>query len=198
MAGPLLQLLFRLKDSLSERAAEFTTRFELRWCIGFDDRFEQFWNELSGHNRNVLVSTRNRETMRWHFKSALDEERVWILSAYDGPRLVAYAVFERKETQSVDLTKVVLIDFQALVKDSNLCSSMISCALQRCRREGVPVLENVGCWLEAVQPLANRTMFRRRLGGWCFLYQTSNPVLARALQNAESWYPTHFDADGSL
>ncbi len=75
---------------------------------------------------------------------------------------------------------------------------MISCILERCRRERIHVLENVGCWLEKRQPLAHRAPHRRDLRNWCYFYQAANQELSGALKSAESWYPTLFDADASL
>ena len=60
------------------------------------------------------------------------------------------------------------------------------------------MLENVGCWLEEKHTLITRASHRRDLGNWCYLYQTTNQELADALQRAESWYPTQYDADASL
>jgi hypothetical protein len=192
LAGPLLRLSVPLKDIAPDQRVKLKSGLELRWSMGFDERFEEFWTELESRNSSVLLSTRCRQTLQWHYKYALEQKRIWILTACDGPRLVAYAVFERKEARAV------LIDFQALVKDAGLVSAMISCALKRCRQERVALLENVGCWLEAVQPLSKLPRFRRGLVGWCYLYQASNPELAASLRSADSWYPTQYDADASL
>jgi hypothetical protein len=59
-------------------------------------------------------------------------------------------------------------------------------------------MENVGCWLEATQPLTNRPRFRRVLGSWSYLYYSKNQELAGRLRDPQSWYPTQFDADASL
>jgi hypothetical protein len=93
---------------------------------------------------------------------------------------------------------MLLVDFQALANDQDLASAMISRVLDRCRREGIQVLENIGCWLEKQQPHEPRAPHRRDLGNWSYLYQATNQGLADRLKNAASWRPTQYDADGSL
>jgi hypothetical protein len=198
LAATLLYPPLLLKDVLSGRGRGGQSPCELRWCAGFDERFDEFWTELENRNPDVLLSVRSRRTLAWHFKYALEQNRIWILTACDGPRLVAYAILERRHSQAFDVSRMLLVDFQALAKDRTLASAMVSCILERCRREGVAVLENAGCWLEKKQPLTNRAPYRRDLGNWCYVYHTRNPNLSGVLQNAESWDPTQYDADASL
>jgi hypothetical protein len=198
LAGPLLYVPLLVKDIIAARPRLLKTRCELSWCTGFDARFDQFWAELESQNSRVLLATRDRQTLEWHFKYALEQGRIWILTACDGPRLLAFAILERRDTQSLDLARMLLIDFQALAGDRNLASAMISCVLDRCRREGIQVLENIGCWLEKEQTLVLRAPYRRELGNWSFLYRATNPALADGLKSAESWSPTQYDADGSF
>jgi len=187
-----------VKDIISARPRRFKTGFELGWCTAFDGRFDQFWAELESQNSRVLLATRDRQTLQWHFKYALEQDRIWILTACDGPRLLAYAILERRDAESLDLTRMWLVDFQTVATDQNLASAMISLVLDRCRREGIHVLENNGCWLEQEQPRVPPAPYRRELGGWSYLYRATNPGLADALKSAESWYPTQYDADASL
>jgi hypothetical protein len=198
LASAVLDPPLRLADFLYGRAREAGTRFELRWCADFDDRFDRFWEELEARNSNVLLSLRDPQTLRWHFKYLLEQGRIWILTACDGPRLLAYAIFERRDVASLDLTRMLLIDFEKIVKDPLLAPAMISYALERCRQERFHLLENVGCWLEEKQTPIQGAFHRRDLGNWCYLYHTSDPDLADALRQAKSWYPTQYDADASL
>ena len=198
LAGSLLYVPLLVKDMISARPRRFETGCKLDWCTRFDERFDQFWTELESANPRVLLAARDRQTLEWHFKYALAENRIWILTACDGPRLWAYAILERRDAQALDLSRILLIDFQALARDQNLASAMISFVLERCRREGIQVLENIGCWLEKQQHVEPRAPHHRDLGNWSYLYQAANPELAKALKSAESWCPTQYDADASL
>ncbi len=198
LAGTLLSSPVLVKGTTAARPRRSQAGCELFWDTDFDERFDRFWEELESRNAEVLLSVRTRQTLTWHFKYSLEEGRIWVLTACDGHRLLAYAIFERLQTPSLALTRMLLIDFQTLAKDPNLVSAMISYALERCRQENVHVLDNVGCWLEEKQPLVRRASHRRDMGAWGYWYQAANPELATALQNPEAWYPTQYDADTSL
>jgi hypothetical protein len=198
LTGPLLYPPLLLSDLISRLPRRFKIGCEFGWNTSFDERFDQFWAELENRNPRVLLSVRTRQTLDWHFKYALEQNRIWILTATEGSRLLGYAILERRETRSLDLARMLLIDFQTLARDQDLTSAMISCILERCRRECIHVLENVGCWLEKLHPLVHRAPHRRDLGNWCYLYQAANQELSGALKSAESWYPTQYDADASL
>src|SRR5207302_3726871 len=114
LAGLLLYLPLLLKDVISRFPRRLKTSCELVWNASFDERFDRFWAELESRNPRILLSVRNRETLQWHFKYALEQDRIWILTASDGPRLLAYAILERRETQSLKLTRMLLIDLQTL------------------------------------------------------------------------------------
>lgn len=189
---------FLPKEFLTKPAIRLPNGLDLRWSGKFDERFEHFWNELRDKSPDVLLLDRSRKSLEWHYKYLLAQHRLWILTASDRNRLVAYAVFEHKESQRLDVSKLVLVDYQSLGDQADLCSQMIACALKRCRKDSVPVLENVGCWLEALQPAAKRARFHRTFEGWSYLYQAPNPELATVLRAPESWYPTQYDADASL
>lgn len=47
------------------------------------------------------------------------------LTAVDGPRLLAYAILERRDTQNIDLRRMLLVDFQTRAIDQNLASAMM-------------------------------------------------------------------------
>jgi hypothetical protein len=196
--GPLLSATLRWKDAAPLRSQRSDYRWELHWCTDFDARFDRFWEELEERNPHQLLSVRSRETLRWHFKYALQEKRLAILSASDSTRLIAYAVFERRPIPSLGVERALLVDFQTLAADRDLVAAMISFAAKRYREERVPIMENVGCWLEARQQLVNRPRFHRVLRSWTFVYYSRNQELAGSLRNPESWCPTQFDGDASL
>jgi hypothetical protein len=198
IAGPLLSATLRWKGAAPLRSGRSEDRWELRWCTEFDDRFDRFWEELEERNPHCLLAIRSAQTLQWHFKYALQQNRLSILSASDGARMIAYAVFERRPVPSLGVERALLIDFQTLASDRDLVTAMISFAVEHYREERVPIMENVGCWLEARQPLTNRPRLRRVLGSWSYLYYSKNQELAATLRAPESWYPTQFDADASL
>jgi hypothetical protein len=198
VVGPLLSATLGWRAFASYRTRESDDRWEMRWCTDFDARFDRFWDDLEKRHPHRLLAVRSRETLQWHFKHALDENRVSILAASDGTRLIAYAVLERRPIPSLGVERALLIDFQTLAADQDLATAMISSAVERFREERVPIIENVGCWLEARHQILRRPRFHRPLRSWSYVYYSRNQELAGRLRSLESWYPTQFDADASL
>jgi hypothetical protein len=195
-AGALLAPPLQWRDSLA-RPQSPRSDYRLEWFGCFDERFDRMWMELEQQHPGLLLGARDSETLGWHFKRSLEQNCIWILTASRGPNLVGYAVFERRKVQTLDLERALLIDFQTIVTDPALSQGMIDHALARCRLEGVHILENMGCWLEELQPIS-RHPYRRTLESWCYLYRIANSKLDRALQSADAWYPTQYDGDASL
>jgi len=68
---PFTAALF-LKDTLALRAIKGDLRELVIECrTAFDQRFEQFWEDLRTENSNVLLAVRSQEVLQWHFSDAL-------------------------------------------------------------------------------------------------------------------------------
>ena len=139
---------------------------EIAPCYWFDRHFDHFWDELQHQNENVLLAVRTPETLAWHFRRMLSQQRAWILGAYQGSRLTAYAVFDRQDNPATGLQRIRLVDFQALKGSEGALSSALSWMLNKCREQGTHVLEVAGCWLDRpglprIRPPYQRTMPRR-------------------------------------
>jgi hypothetical protein len=198
LANPLLHAPLLLTDSFCGRKRRFKAGYQLGWCNSFDERFDRFWADLQASSPALFLSCRARNTLAWHFRNALEKDRVWILTASDGPRLVGYAVLQRKDAQSIKITRMMLVDFLTLGNNAELPSAMISFALDRCRQERIHILENAGCWIEELQLVVDRPSRHRALEAWSYLYKATNQELAAMLRSAVCWYPTQYDGDASL
>jgi len=167
-------------------------------CWEFDSRFDSFWDELQRQNENVLLAVRTRETLTWHFRKALLQQRVWILAVHKGPRLVAYAIFDRQDNPAIGLRRVRLVDFQALNGSEDTLLSALSWMLHECRAEGIHLLEILGCWLK--RPGLPRVVapFYRTMPSWSYYYKATDQNLIAKLRDPRVWAPSSFDGDGSL
>ena len=96
----------------------------------------------------------------------------------------------------MDAPRIILSDLQMLDDSHELSSAMLNFALARCRREGIYLLENPGCWLEVMQPGFRPRPHHRDLANWTSLIKPSNIELARKLK--ASWRPTGYDGDAFL
>jgi hypothetical protein len=193
---PLSAAVF-LKDRLSKKFLR-EHDVDVKVCANFDERFDGFWEGLKRNNPHLLLAVRTREMLEWHYKYALLNGRLWIVTVTDGPRLVAYATFERKDKPRFGLKRLSLIDFQSLDGSTALLSPLLSWALKKCQDEGIHVLENVGRWLEQGELIKTAAPHERKLPAWSYFYRTSNPKLAESLTDRRAWAPCLFDGDASL
>ena len=170
---------------------------EIEVCSGFDDRFDDFWEELK-HEKRQLLAVRTRETLGWHFRSSLMRQNLWILVTSRRSRLTAYAIFDRLDHPTLGLKRVRLVDFQALNGYESALGSLLCWMLQKCREQRVHILENAGCCLDWQLLPQIPPPYQRTLGCWTYYYKAVNKSLSEALLNAKVWAPSSFDGDASL
>jgi hypothetical protein len=188
-----------LKDQFTRTLLEKNgAQTSVQFCSGFDERFDAFWEDLRRARSHVLLGTRTREVLDWHFKYSLSQNRSWIFCLADGLRLVAYSIFYRQDNAKFGLKRVRLADFQALSNDNSLLLPMLSCALDRCRRNGIHMLEIMGFCSEKTQLIAKVAPYQRKLPSWFSFYKTNNPLLAESLKDPKIWDLSWFDGDSSL
>jgi hypothetical protein len=187
-----------LTDRLIKPAAQRHQQgYSLARCTAFDDRFNEFWEQLRKEKWNVLLAVRNRDVLEWHFAYALLQERLWIWTVTQGSRLVAYSVFVKSEDPDSGLTRVTLVDFQALQGRTVLLQPMLSAALDRCRSEGIHVLENIGLAF-AKSGINELAPHQRKRSWWTYLYKTRDTSLSELLRNPDMWEPSLYDGDASI
>jgi hypothetical protein len=171
---------------------------EVGSCNNFDDRFDGFWSTLKQRNYGMLLAVRSREVLQWHFKYAIVHNRIWILTVTTNSDLVSYSIFCRQDSPKVGLKRIRLVDFQVLDGNMSLLLAMLSRALERCRQEGIHMLEYVGFCPEIERLIESLDPQQRKLPCWSYYFKSSSPSLARSLVDPKAWNPTCFDGDSSL
>jgi hypothetical protein len=166
-------------------------------CKSIDGRFDVFWEGLRKNNPNLLLAVRTREVLEWHFKFPFRNDQAWILTAGTEP-ITAYAIFLRYDNPAAGLTRMRLIDFQALDGDTALLAPMLKWALDRCRREGVHMFESIGFHPKKMKIIDQLCPYRRKLPCWMYFYKTPHANLAEKLADPSTWDPSQFDSDASL
>jgi hypothetical protein len=192
-----LSLAVFLKDAVAAKAL-CPGDVEVHTCAGFDDRFDDFWSALESRYPHLLLAVRTRACLEWHFRYALEQQRLWIAAVVDGPRLAAYGLFLKKETLLSGLKRVQLVDFQSLDGSTALLLPILHWAFRKCRKESIHMLESVGRWLEDGEAVRSLAPHRRKLPSWSFFYRSNNPSLALRLRSPRAWAPSLFDGDASL
>lgn len=171
---------------------------ELKVCSGFDDRFDVFWAELQRTHPERFLTTRSREMLQWHFQYSLQQEKTWIVTREENSRVLAYAVFCRCDNAEVGLKRVRLVDFQVLDEDFRTLVPMLDWGIQRCREEGIHMLESFGFRPGKQRVMDGLAPYRRRLGSWPYFYAAQNEALQKGLRDPAVWDPSLFDGDASL
>lgn len=167
-------------------------------CNQFDNRFDDFWEQLKAVRPNVLLGLRTREILEWHFKFALLRSKAWILTIADGSHLLSYAIFDRNDNRRLGLKRMILVDFQSLNGDYLLLLPMLSWALRRCEKEGIHTLDIRGFCPEKRSVIEQIVPHRRKLPWWLYVYKAGDKILEQNLRNPNVWDPSPFDGDSTL
>lgn len=184
-----------LKRDALRAAMRRRGRYEVATCTAFDLRFDELWQALRAAHPERLLFTRSREVLEWHFRYPFARKLAWISSVSDGDRLVAYAVFCRKDVSAIGLRRVRLIDYQSVDETDLPLMLILAETIDQCRRDGTAVLETIGWRLERGDLMARIAPYSRRLPSWQYFYSTSNPALLAMLKEPSAWNPMQYEGD---
>jgi hypothetical protein len=171
---------------------------ELRECSSFDERFDVFWDELKRTHPRRFLSTRSRDVLDWHFQPSIREHKAWVIVCEDGARIRSCAIFFRHDSTEIGLKRIRLVDFQTLYDERRDLPSMLSWGLQRCRAEGIHMLEAFGFRQEKQKIINDLAPHKRRLPGWLYFYKARSQSLMNELGDPNVWDPSQYDGDASL
>jgi hypothetical protein len=185
-----------LRDQLKSRSLPVGRQgYSVEYSSGFDDRFDVFWADVRKRN-TTLLAVRTRKTLEWHFAYALRQNQLWILTTNRNGRMVAYAIFLQTKDTAAGVNQVTLVDFQT-TSDPTLLLPMVSVALERCRKEGVHLLENIGLSFDNTG--INQTApYNRLMPWWRYFYKARDKELAGILKDPRVWSPSLYDGDASI
>jgi hypothetical protein len=195
---PLAAGLF-VRDRLTNkivRAADNPDRVE--YCTQFDERFDQFWQQLRKRGSGCLLADRSREALEWHFKYALQKGEAWLLTISQGAKLAAYAILCRQDNVGFSLKRMRLVDFQSLDESQNGLRPLLAFALEKCQGEGIHMMEAIGFSPDKQRIIDSMNPHYRELSSWRYFYRTDRSSLSASLSQASAWDPTCYDGDSSL
>lgn len=198
LAYPLAAALYLVDILRRHPGAGQADGLDFEVCGEFDARFDEFWNQLCVENENRLLAVRSQAALQWHFAPALKRSQARILAAHRHHRMVAYAVVDRRDNAALGLNRYRIADFQSLRGYEGWLSTALGWVLLECRRQGIHIAENAGCWLERYQVPGAAPWYQRRLQSWLFYYQARAPHLDAQLLNPQVWMPSLYDGDSSL
>ena len=167
-------------------------------CTEFGDRFDAFWNSLTKEQPNRLIADRSSEILHWHFQHALRDGRAWVATTENAGKLQSYAIFFRCDNPQFGLTRMRMVDFQALDGDYSSAPKLLAWAFDRCRKENIHMLEAFGFRSDKQRMIESARPYHRALPAWAYFYKTNSDELALELVDEAAWDPSHFDGDASL
>ena len=189
------------KDAIRKRASNqkngLNGHVEVECCKHFDERFEAFWERLQTENTDKLLANRSRRALAWHFRFALQEEKLWIATVKEGPSLQAYAIFKVLSNANDETKRIALIDFQSAADKENLFYSLLDWALERCSTEGIHLLETIGLCPKGIGDISALAPYTIQQEGRP-LYKARDTSLAKRLSEPSVWTPCLFDGDASV
>ena len=195
---PLSAGLF-VRDTLTGRAIRGPHNgIPVEFCTQFDARFDRFWASVRNSSPRRLLATRSREVLDWHFRHAIEANRAWVLAISQGSELAAYGVFRRQDNPTLGLFRMRLVDFQTAPGRTELLKPILHSALERCRHEGIHMLEAIGFCGEKQRLIDSLAPYYRELTSWRYFYKTNDWHLAARLEDPQTWDATCFDGDASL
>ena len=175
-----------------------TARYDVAMCTAFDERFDEFWQALSAHNHDRLLAIRSRDVLEWHFRYPLARGTAWVSTVTADDRLLAYAVFCRKDVGGIDLRRVRLVDYQSRDGDMTPLLSILADVIERCRQDGTAVLESIGWRLDPGDVMDRLAPYRRTMPSWQYFYTVTDPALAVTLRERTVWNPSQYDGDACI
>ena len=189
-------LALLLKDRFTTRPIP---RSHIDVCLAnhFDQQFDTFWTRLQ-ERTGAFLAVRSREVLSWHFGPSMASDGIWVLTAARSGSTQAYAIFQRRDERRYGLTRMRMVDFQALESHDQYCAALMRRAYEQCRAENIHVLEHVGCDVERTRAFDRAAPYRRKLPSWSFFYRANNAELTSHLSSPEAWAPSSYDGDSSL
>jgi hypothetical protein len=157
----------------------------------FDEKFDDFWEELRLVKCDTLLGVRDAAALRWRFDGGKPRR---ILVAERWGILIGYAVLVRDDRAGLRRYRVA--DVQCAEDIAN--PALARYAVQVCQEDGVDTLEVVGCGLPAMAEFERMCGYRRNLPESNYLYTTRDSGLAAELADPAVWEPFAFDRDTTI
>jgi len=186
------------RDRLASKRVRTSDSVQVEFCPEFDERFDHLWTQLRKGGAGRLLADRSRDVLEWHFKHALDKGEAWLLTVSQGGKLTGYGILCRQDNPAFALKRMRLVDFQSLDESQDGLKPLLVFALERCRREGIHMMEAIGFSSEKQRIIDSMNPHCRELSSWRYFYRTNRSSLSASLGEASAWDPTCYDGDSSL
>ncbi len=209
ITGPLPSTADRPDDAVDhEPLPKARSDYSVESVDRFDQRFDDFWNDLVRQNPEKLLAQRDAQSLSWHFGSALRKNRLWIFTAERLGKLRAYCTLTRQDHgfrlpalphgDTQGLRGMRLVDYQSIEPDVDFLPAFVGAALQRCAVDDLYIMEVLGRGVPKMRVVDECAPYRKTLGNWKFFYRAGDTALQEELRNPQCWDPSAYDGDASF
>lgn len=182
-AGWGLRLYRALKRSGSPSKK---ARYPVHRGESFNADFDEFWEKLRAEGSRFRV-LRTTPMLLWRFASALQQNKLTLLTVRDGGSLRGYAILVSHPRQHLGLRQNLLMDLQALQDDPDVLDSLLEAAIEESRAQGMHALEWQGFHPNKRQIALRRNPFHYHYSVWPLYYKARDPQLQQQLNVPGLW-----------
>jgi GNAT superfamily N-acetyltransferase len=171
-----------------------STNHTIRAIHSFDNRFDDFWEAVSGDY--PIIVCRNRKFLTWRY-SKNPKARYTVLVAEENEKVLGYIVLRTEKEKRLGY----VVDILSYLDKKTVIRSLITKASAHFEEENVDL---VLCWMLKNGASANVYYKILNAQGFIHLPGRSNPLIARLNQpnlseehvkNPSNWYVTMGDSD---
>jgi hypothetical protein len=170
---------------------------------GFDDRFDEFWDELRTRYHDTVLAVRDRAALEWRLGVPLRAGTLWVFEARRRGRMRAYLVVKAHyhrpaaahRTRGVHRMRIV--DHQSVDGTVDLLPPLVRAAAARCAADGYALLESNACDVPKMHAFDGAAPHRTKKQGWSFYVQTSDESLVPDQGRPGAWDPSDYDGEPS-
>ena len=162
----------------------------------FNHEFDDFWNKLA--KKNKFIAERTSAMLKWHFESAMNEQKISVLALYYENNLNGYIIIMRADNNNIGLKRMKIIDIQTLSNNEETATALIANAIIYAQKQGVYVLELIGFGQDIRRQAAKMNPYVRKLSHSPFFYKLISKDLKHAFSDKIEWDASLYDGDGSL
>ena len=167
---------------------------KIRAIESFDDRFDDFWKEVSRHHSIIVV--RNKKYLNWRYFEKPNTKYTVLVAERNG-KISGYVVLRSKKEKQLRLGYIV--DILVSSDNKGVIQSLFLEAIEKFRKENV---DAILCWM--LEKSTGARIYHKILKYNGFIHQISLPLIARVnssqfskefAEDPNRWFVTIGDSD---
>lgn len=163
-----------------------------------DDAFDDLWTRKKKQLADVMLASRDAETLKWYFSLGAASDDVRFLRYDDGGMLKGYAVLVREDAPGIGLKRMKIADIFIDGDDAKVLQALLAGAYEYAMAKRCHVLELIGLPEGLRGEVMKTKPMSRPMATFPFFYKAMGAEMAARLGDPAAWYVTAYDGDTSL